>query len=313
MNRRIMSLAATAFVCLSPLAARAQQQVVAGGLAVQVAPRTYVVTEQGANLVLVADSAGVMVAGVQAPALVAKARRALAALHAGPVRYALLMDGPGAARYGDGGWGQRGAVALAQEELRGRIRHASRTPATPLVAGTRVPAMGYSEVVQVLMGREEAHCVKQPSGYSGADAAIHFEGAGVLYLNSFTMDGYPDIDVEAGGGLAGVAETAAAFVTNFAEAPQVIEPIIPARGQLATIGQLREFKDMLVAVYERVEQLVKDGKTVDQAVAARPTASFDARWGRGPVSPERFVRAAYASVVKDRQAEAARQGQGHSH
>ncbi|HET7460513.1 MAG TPA: hypothetical protein VFJ82_04670 [Longimicrobium sp.] len=309
MKRRLVAAAALAIALPSFSAA---QQSVAGGLAVQVAPRTYVVTEQGANLVLVADSAGAMVAGVQQPALVAKARRALAALHAGPVRYALLMDGPGAARFGDGGWEAGGAVALGHEELRARIRRASRDASTPLAAGARVPSLGYSQVVQVLLGREEAHCVKQPSGYSGADVAIHFEGAGLLYLNSFTTDGYPEIDVDAGGTLAGVAETAAAFATNFAEAPQVIEPIVPARGPLATIRELGEFRDMLIAVHDRVEALVNEGKTVEQAVAAHPTAQFDARWGRGPVSPERFVRAAYASIGKEREAEAAERA-GHSH
>jgi len=311
MNRHVLALSAALLATLATLSATAQQ-VAAGGLAVEIAPRTYVVTEQGINLVIVADSAGSIVAGVQAPAAVAKARRALAALNAGPVRYALLMDGPGAAAYGDGGWEAGGALALGQEELRGRIRRGSRNAATPLAAGLRVPSMGYSEVVQVLLGREEAHCVKQPSGYSGADAAIHFEGAGVLYINSFTMDGYPDVDVDDGGTLAGVAQTAAAFATNFAEAPQAIEPIVPARGPLATIAQLGEFRDMVVAVHDRVEAMVKQGQTVEQVVAAHPTASFDARWGHGAVTPERFVRAAYASILKEREAAAAEEHQ-HSH
>jgi len=312
MTFRSLSLSFSAFTLAlaAPSAARAQQPA-AGGLAVQIAPTVYVVSEDGANLVLIADSAGTMVAGVQQPALVARARRALAALHVRPVRYALVMDGPGAARFGDGGWEADGAVALAQEELRGRIRLASRDASTPLAAGARVPSLGYSEVVQVLMGHEEAHLVKQPSGFSGADAAIHFEGAGFLYLNSFTTDGYPEIDVENGGTLAGAAQTAAAFATNFAEAPQVIEPIVPARGPLATMRDLVEFRDMLVAVHDRVEQMVKDGRTVEQAVAARPTAALDARWGRGPVTPERFVRAAYASILKERETAAAEHAHSH--
>src|SRR3954468_5121351 len=146
MNRRSVSISTLAISLLSAPPLLAQQTVVAGGLAVQVAPHAYVVSDHGQNLVLIADSAGAMVAGVQAPALVAKARQALAALHAGPVRYALLMDGPGAPRFGDGGWGAGGAVALAHEQLRALIRRASRDAATPLAPGARVPAIGYSEV-----------------------------------------------------------------------------------------------------------------------------------------------------------------------
>ncbi|HSU13349.1 hypothetical protein [Longimicrobium sp.] len=311
MNRRSVSISALAISLLLPSAAALAQQAVAGGLAVQVAPHAYVVSDQGRNLVLIADSAGAMVAGVQAPALVAKARQALAALHAGPVRYALLMDGPGAPGFLDGGWEGRGALALAHEGLRGQIRAAVRDTVTRAPAGTRLPSMGYSEVVQVQLGGEEAHCVKQHPGYSRADAAIHFEGAGLLYLNSLTMDGYPDIDVAHGGTLAGMAETAAAFATNFASFPEAIEPIVPARGPLASIRELGEFRDMLIAVHDRVEKLLDEGKTVDQAVAAHPTADLDARWGRGPVTPERFVRTAYAAIQAERAAEA--EERAHSH
>jgi hypothetical protein len=153
--------------------------------------------------------------------------------------------------------------------------------------------------------------VKQHPGFSRADVAIHFEGAGLLYLNSFTSDGYPDIDVDRGGTVAGMAETAAAFVTNFASFPDAIEPIVPARGPLATIRDLGAFRDMLVAVHDRIEPMIAQGKTVEQVLAAHPTADLDARWGHGPVTPERFVRTAYAAIVKERAAAA--QEPAHSH
>ena len=114
-----------------------------------------------------------------------------------------------------------------------------------------------------------------------------------------------------GGTLVGVAQTAAAFATNFASFPDAIEPIVPARGPLAKIQDLRDFGDMLVAVRGRIVRLIEQGRTVEQAVAARPTAEFDARWGHGPVTPERFVRTAYAAIVKERAAEA--EERSHSH
>jgi hypothetical protein len=287
------------------------QQTVAGGLAVQVAPHAYVVSEHGANLVVIADSAGTIVAGVQAPALVAKARQAIAALHAAPVRYALLMDGPGAPGYLDAGWGRTGAVAIAHEQLRGLMRRVARDASAAHPAGAALPSMGFSEVVQVQLGGEEAHLVKQHPGYSQADAAIHFEGAGFLYINSYTSDGYPDIDVDHGGTVAGIVETVAAFAANFEGFPDAIEPIVPARGPLAKIQDLRDYRDMLIAVHERISKMLDEGKTVDQAVAAHPTAEFDARWGHGSVTPERFVRAAYVAIQHERAAEA--EEHAHSH
>lgn len=295
---------AAAVLALAAAPARAQQPA-AGGLAVQVAPLAYVVSDHGRNLVLITGTRASMVAGVQDPALVEKARRALDSLHAQPVRYVVLMSGPGAVGFEDGGWEGRGALVLAHEGLRYAILRARRSADSAAVRArpTHAPTMGFSEVVQIAMDRDEdAHLVKQPDGTTGSDVAVHFERAGVLYLSSLTTDGYPEIDAEDGGTLGGLIKTVDAFATNFAAAPQAIEPIVPARGPLATLQDLRDFRDMLTAVRDRLVPLLDAGKTVDDAVAARPTAQFDARWGRGPVTPERFVRAAWAALVKERAA-----------
>lgn len=298
-------VAALLLLGIAAVPARAQQPA-AGGLAVQVAPHAYVVTDHGRNLVLIAGARGSMVAGLQAPVLVEKARRALDALHAAPVRYAVLMSGTGAVGYEDGGWEARGALAMAHEGLRYAILRARRavTDSAALRARTtHAPSLGFSEVVQIDLDQDEdAHLVKQPDGATGMDVAVHFERAGVLYLSSLTTDGYPEIDAEEGGTLGGLIKTVDEFATNFAGAPQAIEPIVPARGPLATLQDLRDFRDMLTAVRDRLTPLLDAGKSAEDAVAAHPTAALDARWGHGPVTPEAFVRAAFAALARERSA-----------
>lgn len=194
---------------------------------------------------------------------------------------------------------------MAHEGLRYRILRARRGVDSVALRTrpTHAPSMGFSEVVQVAVGREEdAHVVKQPDGTTDSDVAVHFERAGVLYLSSLTSDGYPEIDAEEGGTLTGLIKTVDEFATNFAAAPQVVEPIVPARGPLATLQDVRDFRDMLTAVRDAIKPLLDAGKSADEVVAARPSARFDTRWGRGPVTPEAFVRSAYAALVKEREA-----------
>jgi hypothetical protein len=300
-------LAASAVLCLAAVPTRAQQSV-AGGLAVEVAPHTYVVTDRGVNLVLIAGERSSMLAGPMAPALVDKARRAADALHAPPVRWVAVMDADSAAAWEDGGWEARGATAIAHEGLRHRLiraRRAAFAQDSAAVANrtTRLPSMGFSEVVQLgFTPGEEAHLVKQPDGTRDSDVAIHFEGAGVLYLGSLTTDGYPEIRAGDGGTMAGLIKTVDDFAEHFSGYPAAIEPIVPARGPLATLADLRAFGTMLKAVRDRLTPLMDQGKTVEQAVATHPTADLDARWGRGPVSPDAFVRMAWAALAKERTA-----------
>ena len=53
---------------------------------------------------------------------------------------------------------------------------------------------------------------------------------------------------------------------------------------------------MLVTVADRVEKLKASGKTVEQAVAATPTADLDAVWAKGTLKPNTFVALVYDSL-----------------
>lgn len=58
---------------------------------------------------------------------------------------------------------------------------------------------------------------------------------------------------------------------------------------------------MLATVTQRIEKLVKEGKTVDEAVAVAPTKDFDAKWGQGMFKPDVWTKIAYTSVMRHQQ------------
>lgn len=253
---------------------------------------TYLFSGAEGNLVVYDGANGSVVAGVQSPALVRAAQAQLDLRPGRRLTYAIILVGDSVAAYADGGWGSRGAVTIAHENLRHRIaeRLASRS-ASPLA----LSSVGFSEVIQIYVPGEDTHAVHQKPGYSDADVSVHFERAGVLMLGAiFTADGYPDIDVAHGGSFTELVETATTFANNFGSLPTVV----PARGPAVSGRVLRDYVAMLTAVRNRVQQLVNAGRTLDQVVAARPTAEFDARWGHGPVSPAGFVTLVYNSLKK---------------
>jgi cyclase len=54
---------------------------------------------------------------------------------------------------------------------------------------------------------------------------------------------------------------------------------------------------MLVQVRQRIKVLIAAGKTMDEAVAARPTKDFDLQWGGGYVSPDVFTKMVFSSLT----------------
>ena len=69
------------------------------------------------------------------------------------------------------------------------------------------------------------------------------------------------------------------------------------RSEMATKADLKAMADMLATVHERLAQMVKAGKSVEEAVAAHPTREFDERFGQVR-KPDPFVQVAYTSILR---------------
>ena len=61
-------------------------------------------------------------------------------------------------------------------------------------------------------------------------------------------------------------------------------------------SQLVVYRDMLVAIRENVAALKKQGKSLDEVIAAKPTAAYDAKWGNGGMTPALFTGLVYSGV-----------------
>src|SRR5262249_48117135 len=74
--------------------------------------------------------------------------------------------------------------------------------------------------------------------------------------------------------------------------------IIPGHGPLGGKAELKAYRDMLAAVSERVAAQIKQGRKLAEVVASKPTAQFDAAWGKGFLAPDKFVEMLYGNLKK---------------
>lgn len=72
--------------------------------------------------------------------------------------------------------------------------------------------------------------------------------------------------------------------------------VVPARGHVTNGMSVKEFRDMIVSVRDRVQRLIGSGRTEGQVLAAHPTADYDARWGHGRVQPNEFLHEVYSAL-----------------
>jgi glyoxylase-like metal-dependent hydrolase (beta-lactamase superfamily II) len=130
--------------------------------------------------------------------------------------------------------------------------------------------------------------------HTDSDISVTFAESNIVHIADTFWNGiYPFIDYSTGGSIDGMI---AASNANLA-AVNDDTIIIAGHGKaVGTKGELREFRDMLVAIRDNVAALKKQGRSRDDAVAAKPTAAFDAKFGNFVIDPGFFTRLVYEGV-----------------
>ena len=72
--------------------------------------------------------------------------------------------------------------------------------------------------------------------------------------------------------------------------------VIPGHGPVGNKSQLIGFRDTLVSVREKVSALKKEGKSLEEVVAAKPTADYDPKWGGFVINGNFFTKLVHAGV-----------------
>ena len=179
----------------------------------------------------------------------------------------------------------RGVVIFAHDNMRVRALERLRSPfeggrfAPQPPVGAR-PIVTYSDKVSFHFNGEEVRAFLAPAAHTDGDTFVYFPASDVLHLGDvFRTTSYPLIDVYNGGTLAGTIEALEMAIAMAGPDTKVI----PGHG-LRVVGRssLVQFRDMIVDVRDQVRTMISQGRTLDQVMAAQPTAAYDAQWGQVP-------------------------------
>ncbi|MEC8995846.1 MAG: hypothetical protein VX506_09930, partial [Pseudomonadota bacterium] len=70
--------------------------------------------------------------------------------------------------------------------------------------------------------------------------------------------------------------------------------VVPGHGPVAGYDDLAEYITMLTEIRGKMRALIGQGASLEEVIAAAPTANWDARMG----DPNRLINRAYASLTR---------------
>lgn len=190
-----------------------------------------------------------------------------------------------------------GATIIAHENVMKRLMERTRVIewgyTFPPVPPGGLPTVTYAKQKTIKFADETVVLSNHGSGHSDGDTIVYFKKADVLQLGDIFWNGhYPFIDYGAGGSIDGMIRLANVGLKQ-GTANSII---VPGHGPVGDRAQLAEYRDMLVTIRKNVATLKKQGKSLAEIVALKPTAKFDAKYGDYVIDPAFFTLLVYTGV-----------------
>lgn len=255
----------------------------------KIAGNFYTLEGQGGTIGVLAGPDGIFVVDSQFAPLTEKIVAAIKQISPSPIRFLVNTHVHGDHTGGNENFAKLGVTLLSRDQLRTRLAGAPKpAPAAAL------PVITYDGPVTVHMNGEDIQLIPVLTAHTDGDTMIRFANANVLMTGDFYRSvGYPFFDRANGGTLKGLIASLSLVVERAGPDTK----IIPGHGPIVDKAAVAAHRDMIVAVQDKVAALVKQGKTADEIVAAKPTADFDATVPQAATTSERFVRALQAEMT----------------
>ncbi len=266
----------------------------------------YMLVGAGGNTTLQVGKDGVLLVDTQFAPLAPKIMAAVRTLSAMPVRYIVNTHmypdhtgGNGAiAKLGGGGAIPR---IIANDHVLNRMT------APPAAGQAAVPESDwpndeyFTPSKDFFFNGEAVIVYHMPAAHTDGDSIVFFRRSDVISTGDiFTPETYPVIDLARGGSVQGIIDALNRIIelTVPAKYQEGGTYVIPGHGRLCEEADVVEYRDMVTIIRDRIQDLIRKGKTLDQVRAARPTLDYDTQYGGGATGSgtERFVEAIYRSL-----------------
>jgi cyclase len=258
----------------------------------------YMLEGQGGNItVAVAKDGIIMVDGQYAP-LHDKIKAAISAVSNQPIKYLINTHFHGDHVGGNEPFAKDGVTVISEVNVKNRLAAGTTNgltgAKTPPVPEAALPAKTYTGAYHIRLRGRVADLKHIEHAHTDGDTYVWFKTANVLSTgDTFTYGRYPNIDFANGGNIKGMIAATDAYL----KLTNAKSRIVPGHGPLADKAMLTEYRAMLVTARDRMAKLVKDGKSEDDVVAAKPFADLDAKWAPTELAGKNFIRVVYHSLA----------------
>jgi len=159
----------------------------------------------------------------------------------------------------------------------------------PPLPAIGLPRKTFLDSTSLVLAGRTVDCRYLLNAHTDGDVCAFFVDENVLVTGgAVSNDGWPVIDWWTGGWIGGMLDAYDALIGIADDQTR----IVPSRGPVTSLSELRSQQAMYLAIFDRLQDMLRKSFGTDEVLAARPTAEFDEQWG----DPTQFVTLAFHSM-----------------
>ena len=256
----------------------------------------YTLEGQGGTISVLAGPDGVLLVDSQFAPLTDKLVAAIRKISTQPIRFLVNTHVHPDHTGGNENFAKLGALLFSRDQLRARLEHPNAapdgTPGKP-APPRALPVVTYDGPVSIHLNGENVRLIPIRNAHTDGDTLVSFPGHDILAVGDYYRGiGYPFVDLNSGGSLNGILEGLGATIGQAGPHTK----IIPGHGSVTDRNALIATRDLIIAVRDKVAVLVAQGKSLEEVIAAKPTAEYDAQIPQAAQTSERFIKWVYTEV-----------------
>jgi glyoxylase-like metal-dependent hydrolase (beta-lactamase superfamily II) len=198
-----------------------------------------------------------------------------------------------------------GASILAHEKVLQRMS-APTGKASPFPSSALPTETFFQPRKYMYLNDEGIEVFHQPASHTDGDAMVFFRRSDVVAAGDvLDTTRFPVIDVARGGTIQGEIAALNHLIDLAIPSVPIVSReagtlIIPGHGRICSQLDVVEYRDMLSIIRDRVRDLIKEGRSLDQIKAASPAKGYTRRYGSdtGSWTTNNFVEAVYRSLTE---------------
>lgn len=262
-------------------------------------PNMYIIHGAGGNVILLTENDGAILVDDQYAPVTKKLKSLIANITDKPIKYVINTHWHPDHVGGNVEIGESGALIISHDNVRQRLNTVHFfefiNQTIPPLSENGLPIITFSDNMTFHLNNEEIQIFHLNNGHTDGDSAVYFVKNHVIHVGDVFSDrSYPFMDLSSGGSVDGLISSLQLIISKIDKDTIVVG----GHSGISNQTKIREYLNMLISVKNIINEMINDGKPLNEIIQSNPTLRYDHIYhDYSFIKPKDFVTNVYMSLT----------------